>query len=94
MCAYRLDQGQTPGRAREGPLYAKTPASAPGPARPPAHGLPGAVEPTEQKSSDTGSTLFCSVCSEPTSSDQLTFDLDGNRVCKKCMDSGLSLIHI
>jgi flagellar basal body-associated protein FliL len=34
------------------------------------------------------STEFCYICAEPTPSDQLEYDVDGNKICKQCIKSG------
>ncbi|MCU0722085.1 MAG: zinc ribbon domain-containing protein [Planctomycetes bacterium] len=45
----------------------------------------GAGEGIEKKKGSTSATQFCHVCHEPTPTDNLMFDLEGNHVCKKCL---------
>jgi hypothetical protein len=88
FCAKRFDQERTPGKGSSGspavPAGAAKPKTAARPIPPPAV---DEENPTKKKGG-TQSTSFCHVCHEPTPTNLLTFDVDGNHVCRKCMLSG------
>lgn len=81
LCAARIEGDKAFGRGG-GSTYGKN-AGKPAPLS-----SPFEDEAAEDPGSDGSATLFCAICNEPTASTQLMFDHEGNRVCKKCMDSG------
>ncbi|MHC5038249.1 MAG: zinc ribbon domain-containing protein [Planctomycetota bacterium] len=85
FCASRLDQEKGFGRS-EGSLYNKGNKGAPSLPGPLQDAAPMGQTEVDDKGGTT--TLFCNICNEPTASDKLIFDIDGNRVCKKCMETG------
>ncbi|MHC4779121.1 MAG: zinc ribbon domain-containing protein [Planctomycetota bacterium] len=85
FCARRLEPGEAAGTAG-GSLYKQ---NDPAPLPPiVAHPAAAAEAEPQDSASDTSGTLFCTVCNEPTPSEQLMYDHEGNRVCRTCMLSG------
>jgi hypothetical protein len=88
FCAKRFDQERSPGKGSSG-----SPSKPAGAAKPKtaAHPIPQPAADEEnpnKKKGGTQSTSFCHVCHEPTPTNLLTFDVDGNHVCRKCLLSG------